>query len=154
MRRIRICGSEKEDGQSLIEFALIAPIIILFLFGLVDFGLFLNQRIGEQHAVREGARYAAVSPDCTAIQQRTSERAGGIVDPGNVRVRYFDDDGPVTSAAAGDTVEVIAPLPYNFSLISRFGIPGGSGCVKVAAKARLEMAVPDAAGCGPEEVCP
>ena len=49
-----------EGGQTLIEFALIMPIVFLFLFVLVDFGIAMDRRLVLQHAVREGARYAAV----------------------------------------------------------------------------------------------
>jgi len=149
MMRLLKSPLHNAEGQNLVEFALIAPIMFLFLFGLIDFGMFLNHRIDAQHAVREGARYAAVHVGCTDIQNRTAERAGDLFDAAQVTVRYLDEDGaPVTSAAAGDTVEVSAPFSYNFSLISRFGIPGASGTVNVPASARLEMAV-TTGGCGP-----
>jgi len=130
-------------GQTLVEFALIAPIIFLLLFGIIDFGMALDHRITLQHAVREGARYAAVVSDCGKIQDRTAERAGSLIsDPDTVAVTY--DHNP---ASAGDTVTVSAPFHYDFPLMSRFGV--GSIDADVTASARLELAVPDAGGCGP-----
>jgi len=130
-------------GQTLIEFALVAPIIFLLLFGIVDFGLALDRRITLQHAVREGARYAAVHDGCTDIQDRTKERAGKVISNRDmVGVTY--EHNP---AAAGDTVTVTAPFHYDFPLMSRFGV--GTINVDVSGSARLEMAVPSAEGCPP-----
>jgi hypothetical protein len=50
----------KRRGQALTEFALVFPILLLFLFGTIILGLgvFYQQQI--QNAAREGARYAAI----------------------------------------------------------------------------------------------
>jgi Flp pilus assembly protein TadG len=48
----------KQDSQALIEFALISPVLLLLLFGIVDVGraIFFYDTLG--HAAREGARTA------------------------------------------------------------------------------------------------
>ena len=54
----------RENGASLVEFALIAPFLLLLLLGIVEFGYLFGQYNEVRHAAREGARYAAVSyPD-------------------------------------------------------------------------------------------
>jgi len=135
-------------GQTLIEFALIAPIMFILLFGIIDFGMALDHRITLQHAVREGARYAAVHSTCRDIQNRTADRAGDIVTWDQVCVRYFDENGdPTTSASAGDTVQVTAPYDYDFPLMpSRLGL---SISADVGGSARLELVVTNAEGCCP-----
>ena len=50
----------RERGQSLVEFALIVPIFIILVFGIIDFGMGLRAYITVTQATREGARYAAV----------------------------------------------------------------------------------------------
>jgi len=66
IRRHRIIKSEK--GASAVEFALILPILIILVFGIVQFGIAFNNYIALTHAAREGARLAAVGccedPDC------------------------------------------------------------------------------------------
>ena len=115
----------------------------MLLFGIIDFGMALDHRIVLQHAVREGARYAAVVSDCDAIQRRTAERAGSLVsDHTTVAVTYSENPAP-----AGSTVTVSAPFHYDFPLISRFGV--GSIDVDVSGEGTLEMAVPSAVDCGP-----
>ena len=52
-----------EGGQTLIEFALAAPLLLVFLLAIVDFGIAIDRRIVLDHAVREGARYASVGGD-------------------------------------------------------------------------------------------
>jgi Flp pilus assembly protein TadG len=49
-----------ERGASAVEFAIILPILIMLIFGIVQFGIAYNKYIAVTHAVREGARLAAV----------------------------------------------------------------------------------------------
>lgn len=57
MSRVR---AERRRGQALVEFALVIPIFLLVIFGLVDLGraVFVNNSLAE--AARDGARYASV----------------------------------------------------------------------------------------------
>ncbi len=50
---------KQEKGNSIVEFALLAPILLLLLFGLVDFGRVFDAWVVTTNAAREGARYAA-----------------------------------------------------------------------------------------------
>lgn len=51
---------QEEKGQSLVEFALILPVLIILIFGMIEFGWLLNAKITLNSAVREGARVGAV----------------------------------------------------------------------------------------------
>ncbi len=55
----RTRGSER--GVALVEFALIGPLLVFLLLGIVDFGLNLSNQIGVRQGVREGARQASVA---------------------------------------------------------------------------------------------
>jgi len=135
-------------GQTIVEFALIAPVIFILLFGIIDFGMALDRRITLQHAVREGARYGAVTTDIDGIKQRTVDQARGIVEKSAVEVCYEDGpDGNTRVGDAGDIVKVSAPFEWEFPLVSRFGV--GPIDVSVSGSARLELTVTDAPGCGP-----
>ena len=50
-----------ERGASLVEFALIMPLLLILVLGIVEFGYLFAQFNEVRHAAREGARYAAVS---------------------------------------------------------------------------------------------
>ena len=45
-----------QRGQSLVEFALIVPVLTLILFGTLEFGLAFNHHLTIEYATREGAR--------------------------------------------------------------------------------------------------
>lgn len=47
-------------GQSVVEFALILPILLLLLCGMVDFGWILSNKLLLSYCSREGARYGAL----------------------------------------------------------------------------------------------
>lgn len=53
--------SKSEKGQSAVEFALILPILLLLILGMIEYGWLLNAQITLTSAAREGARVAAVA---------------------------------------------------------------------------------------------
>ena len=66
MDRAGCAGGQRrrEHGAALVEFAIVAPLLILLLFGIVEFGWVLAQFNEVRHAAQEGARWGAVSkPD-------------------------------------------------------------------------------------------
>ena len=60
LRRGRVSLAKKENGEAIVEFALLAPVIILLLFAMVDFGRIFDAWLVATNAAREGARYATV----------------------------------------------------------------------------------------------
>ena len=61
--RLRSVVSRLRDdrGVALTEFALIAPLLMLLLFGMLDFGKAFNYWIDETHLANMGARWAVVN---------------------------------------------------------------------------------------------
>ena len=52
--------SRHPRGQALAEFALVAPLLFLLIFGIIEFGRFIFSYEVLNNATREGARYAIV----------------------------------------------------------------------------------------------
>ena len=50
---------KSEKGQSLVEFVLVLPILLLLILGVLEFGWMLNAKVTVNAAVREGARVRA-----------------------------------------------------------------------------------------------
>ncbi|MBI5949804.1 MAG: pilus assembly protein [Chloroflexi bacterium] len=69
---------ETDAGQSLTEFAMILPIMLVLLFGLVDFGRAFYSWLVITNAAREGARAGAVQQNSDAIRTRINESASGV----------------------------------------------------------------------------
>jgi len=68
-----------ERSQSIVEFALIAPVLLLLLFGIIDFGRLIYVYATLNQAVNEGARTAirdsAVLPSNTDVQTAVRQHA-------------------------------------------------------------------------------
>lgn len=69
-----------DEGQSLLEFALVLPVLLLVLLGIIDFGRVLSAYYIVDAAARDAARYASIgasdSTVQTAIQNDTSALRG------------------------------------------------------------------------------
>lgn len=105
-----------ERGQALLEFVFVFPLIVVFLFSIVDFGIAIDRRIVLQHAVREGARKGAVVNDMNTIVDTTVNQSQGLLDPADVTVCYEDVDGNGNPSDSGDNVKVSADFTYNFTI--------------------------------------
>ncbi len=71
----------KERGQSMLEFALTLPVLLIVLAGLLDLGRLYFAYVAVTDAAGEGASYAAIHPDNTAeIVARAQDATGGMVE--------------------------------------------------------------------------
>lgn len=63
-----------QRGSAAVEMALVAPVVLLLLMGIIEFSLIFFSTLTMQYAVREGARYAITGRSdkdpATANQQR------------------------------------------------------------------------------------
>ena len=50
-----------EHGATLVEFALVLPLLLTLLFGIVEFGWMFGRNVDVGHAARESVRLAAVN---------------------------------------------------------------------------------------------
>jgi len=108
----------RQSAQSLTEFALILPVLMLILLGVVDFGRVFYYWTSIANAAREGARYGithptAITPTCKAdpsnIKYRVKQEAGTTVvlaDP-NIAVYWVD----ATTGVRTDAAANCNPLP-------------------------------------------
>ena len=70
----------REDGAAAVEFALIAGVLAMLIFGMLQFGLAFFQLQNLRAATREGARLAAVSaPDRRRPEQGAARRPLGAI---------------------------------------------------------------------------
>jgi len=69
---------KSEKGQASIEFALVLPLVLLVLLGLLQVGVFMLEKLQVSGAAREGAREAAVTSDESRIEQAAKRAAPGM----------------------------------------------------------------------------
>lgn len=86
--RLQLTGARRSDragrrtrGQSLVEFALVLPIFVLMLFGLIDGGRLVYQHSVLSQAAREGARLASVEASWIGSSDAGCGSAGGPTCP-------------------------------------------------------------------------
>jgi hypothetical protein len=97
--RRRRSRRDGDDGAVLVEFALVLPLLLLMLLGIITGGLAYNQRLQVTHAVREGARYGATVPAlqdwnsgtwASNVQALVVERSAGDLDGSQVCVALVE----------------------------------------------------------------
>jgi Flp pilus assembly protein TadG len=105
----------KDDGQALVEFALITPFLLLFLLGIIEFGRAWNEHQVLTDATREGARQAAVYDDAGVMTQDSIEHAIKRVlfyknmEPDSAVITLTNWDG-----GGGTPLTVKVQYPYRF----------------------------------------
>ena len=82
-------------GQALVEFALIVPLFVLLLFGIVDFGRAVLASNSIANAAREGARTAIVNQRVNDIRDRIVDQASGVsLQASDIRIAYRESSDP------------------------------------------------------------
>lgn len=125
---VRTTTRGRERGAALVEFALVFPVVIMLIVGMVTAGHAYNQKLQVTHATREGARFAAtVSPtqaftngDTWAhnVRDLVVERSAGVLAPGQVCVSLVEGSpgtvhaGSADYSTAGAGTPCIAGQPY------------------------------------------
>jgi uncharacterized protein (UPF0333 family) len=69
---------KSQKGQSLVEFALVLPLLVVLLFGIMDFGRVFHAYLTIDHAGREAARAASIGKDDTTVKNTAVNDATGI----------------------------------------------------------------------------
>ena len=76
---MKIRESLKTRGQNFVEFAIIAPVLLLLVLIIIDLGRITYSYSALHNAAREGARYGVINPANTGgIEDRVREYAVGL----------------------------------------------------------------------------
>lgn len=133
------------------EFALLAPFVMIMLLIVLDLAIVVDQREVLDHSIREGARAAALGDSTTAVAARTAANSDGVIDPGDVSVCYYDVDGNGEAGDFGDGVQVSISHAYTFALGGELAEALGLGTPSIdlspRAEVRLEQEVMTAPEC-------
>ena len=115
----RVDRFRNEDGQAITEFALVLPILMAILLGIIQFGIIFNNYITLTDATRAGARKAAVSrflnDNGAAAKLAVEDSAQGLDQS------VLDPTISVTAApdwsTSGNQVTVTASYPYSINIL-------------------------------------
>lgn len=145
-RRRRSPTGQPDTGATLVEFALLAPLIFALLLGMLTGGIALSKKNSMESAVREGARLGATLPNtatwAAGVRTRVGELAGGDLRPTDICVKLVLTAG--TPASPTETTHRTASpactVPGSAEP-STSDIPRGQCVVKVWGRTTSEFEV-------------
>ena len=109
--------AEGEKGQSLAEFALLVPVLLILLVGIVEIGWGLNSYLTVVDGARDGARLgskgSATDGEIRALVVRETERLDGGVTPSDISI--------VRTTAGDGSTSIDVEVCYDHALI--MGVP-------------------------------
>ena len=103
-------GAPGRHGAAAVEFAVVAPVFFVFVFGMIEFGRMVMVQQILTNAAREGAR-VAILPGATTSQVQTTATnylTAGAVSGASVTV----NPDPPSSASFGSSVTVTVSVPF------------------------------------------
>lgn len=103
---------KNENGQALVEFAVVLPVLLLLVMGILQFGMMLNSYLTIENASREGARAGIIGDSDAEIQSLIVSTSPGL-DPKNLTITITPDE---TSRKSGDSLTVTVSYNYNLTV--------------------------------------
>jgi hypothetical protein len=76
----------RESGASAVEFALVLPLLVMLVFGTIEFGLAYNRQQSFHAASREGARLVAVGYELSVVADTVRDQASATVNRDHINV--------------------------------------------------------------------
>ncbi|BAS16280.1 hypothetical protein AHiyo8_45830 [Arthrobacter sp. Hiyo8] len=105
-----------ERGAVAVEFAILAPLLIMLLLGIMEFGRAYNVQVSLSNAAREGVRVMAISNDQTAAKT-AAKNAAVSLNPGLADTNFTFSPASCTSGA-----QMSVTIKYTLSTLT--GIAG------------------------------
>ena len=128
---LRRARARDERGAAAVEFAIVASLFFMLVFGIIDFGFAFHSWNNAANAAREGARKAAVDSNVGDITQRVRD-AAVTLDQSKLTVQVLCSRNGAAFAACpagstwleGDIVRVV--VDFSYDMITPVGsfVPG------------------------------
>lgn len=120
----------REDGAAAVEFAIIVSLLVMLVFGMMQYGLAFFQTQNLRSAVREGARVAAVRGDASTVKAAIASASAGSLTTGNFSYTQTVNGSPgvCDDSHVGDEVLITLPtssLPQSVRDQFSINIPFG-----------------------------
>ena len=132
----KIAGTEIPSGQSLTEFALALPLLLIILLGVVDLGRLYYTYVALVNAARESARYGASqkcgTADAAILAKAKAEATAARFTLADSDIQISYPDG---SCANGNTIKVTTNT--NFQLITTVIFGGTTVPLRTATQFQL-----------------
>ena len=137
-----------QRGAALVEFTIVVPLLLMFFFGIIEFGLIMYNKHVMTNASREGARYGIVVTEGDRhsqadirtevkdwAQQRLVTFSSNTLEDSDIIVASCEDGNDCTDLASwttpndtssnfGDKIKVYIQYKYDFLLLPNIPILG------------------------------
>jgi Flp pilus assembly protein TadG len=111
--------SRRWSGQSLVEFALIFPILIILLIAIFDLGRLVFAYNDITNAARQGARTAIINQGGTAAQDRVIQMGTSLgLQPADVDITYIEFDGSACPTPKTLACQAVVTVRFAWSPIT------------------------------------
>jgi Flp pilus assembly protein TadG len=134
-------AKRKSLGQSIVEFAVLLPLLIMMLSGLIEFGFMLNYYLDLIDAAREAARFAAnddpLHNDATGVYQDPNPGFYLRTQTVTLQSLTIGSGGQITLNPATDDVVISAFSVLAGTVDHRF--PSGTGEVSLYSNKTSEL---------------
>jgi Flp pilus assembly protein TadG len=145
-RRRLDARSRTGRGAVAVELALVLPLLVALLLGIVTAGIALSRAIGLQNAVREGSRFGATAD----VSLSKDQWAGDVI--ARVRSTQFDDAAEDAASQTSICVQLVR-LPSTVE-VTRCSIGGRAGAPALSMPALSQTpAVPAVTSSTPPNTC-
>jgi Flp pilus assembly protein TadG len=94
----------REDGAAAVEFALVVSLLVMLVFGLMEYGLAFWQIQNLRSATREGARVAAVRGNTSQISTAMENASAGSIPSGSSGYFSVTVNGAASPGCTGSTI--------------------------------------------------
>ena|SRR5437764_8532325 len=130
----------RQDGQAVVEFAVVLPVLLLMLLAIYQFGVVFVNYMDVTSAAREGARKAAVSRTagtCSTDNSNATSAARGAASDLKQSSLTISITATCTNNAyvQGSDVSVSATYPYSINIL---GLVVSSGTLSSSTTMRVE----------------
>ncbi len=118
----KMMKTKNEQGQTMVEFAVVLPIMLMLLFAIIQFGIAFNNYITITDAARAAARKAAVSREALDPVQAAKDEAKASA--GNLDATQLDVSVSPAPWDPGSDVTVTVKYPYSIHLLGLYDWSG------------------------------
>jgi len=141
--------TQDEKGHTAVEFALLAPFLIYFLMGMIDYGMYVHQRMQLENLARAAAEYVVKGGDENNVMQDVVVLSGKI--PQDEMDDVTSESEETCECGTGEATDCGTACPnggyqrrfYSFSMSKSYNVmfsyPGIDDSLTMTGNARLQI---------------
>ena len=131
-----------EHGAAAVEFALVLPILMMLVFGIVDFGYAMNRDTMLNNATREGVRAASVGATAAEVAAVVKADLPGMSDKVTITVSCLKPAGTACASYAADATSggtAIVKVDYVHTWITPVGSIFSGKTINLSKTSRMRI---------------